>query len=728
MPRPLAHIILAVTLAFTSIIPAHARQSNDVEAVTYYVSASSGNDGNAGTSEAVSFKTLGKVNALALQPGDRVLFKCGDVWQGEALTVTRSGASGNPITFGSYPDAACADKPVISGSRPIAGWVVYAGNIYAADLNAASFPNGLNQLFKDGQRLQFGRWPNINAPDGGYARIDGQPADAQITDAQLPAKDWTGAHAHIKGMRWYIINRKVTASSGATLTLNDEADCWPQWQPRQCGADGGWGYWLDNDLDALDQDGEWYYDAAARRVYVVSAGGAPTNIEGSVVLKTDDRAWGLITLGADLGARVQHVVVDNLDVRNSWRHGIASPTNLANRENTDIVIRNNRISDAYSVGINLATWVFDAQDGGVDGWRGGDALQVLNNTIDGANEKGIYTYSRNSSFVDNTISNIALIKNLGADGMGCGFTGESCTERGQGVDVDVDKRADSGRNNTLQYNRLTDIGGVGIFVVGGENKINNNVITRACISKGDCAGIYTFGYGGSLNDTSVTNTQINGNIIVDVMGNTDGTANTYRPLFGMGITLDHFSANTQVGGNTVIRATLHGILFQDSTGVATDNTLFRNSSGTMYAQQIAIGANPAQVATLTGNIMLGASPNVGTLKTEDAARVGMSNSNRFLHTGRASHIWSQGDKTLAQWRSYSGKDAASTDMISATLALAEIVYNDTKAAKAIPLSKAYRDLDGNVVSGNLTLPPFASRILLPAELPPPRAFLPITPR
>ena len=56
----------------------------------------------------------------------------------------------------------------------------------------------------------------------------------QITDYELPAKDWTGAVAHIKGMRWYILNRHVTGSSGPTLHLGADAGCW--------GGCGGW--WL----------------------------------------------------------------------------------------------------------------------------------------------------------------------------------------------------------------------------------------------------------------------------------------------------------------------------------------------------------------------------------------------------------------------------------------------------------------------------------------------------
>ena len=109
-----------------------------------------------GLTPGAPFKTIAKVNALNLQPGDKVLFKCGDIWRGEMLMVTKSGASGSPIVYGSYPTSDCANKPILSGTQPIAGWSVYSGNIYVATLSAATFPNGINQLFRNGVTLDDG--------------------------------------------------------------------------------------------------------------------------------------------------------------------------------------------------------------------------------------------------------------------------------------------------------------------------------------------------------------------------------------------------------------------------------------------------------------------------------------------------------------------------------------------------------------------------------------------
>jgi hypothetical protein len=85
-----------------------------------YISSSSGSDTYDGLSTGTPFATVSKVNTLNLQPGDRVLFKCGDTWRADPLILTRSGTQIAPIEFSSYPQG-CADKPVLSGSRPVSG-------------------------------------------------------------------------------------------------------------------------------------------------------------------------------------------------------------------------------------------------------------------------------------------------------------------------------------------------------------------------------------------------------------------------------------------------------------------------------------------------------------------------------------------------------------------------------------------------------------------------------
>ena len=101
-------------------------------ATTYYVSSSGGNDSNAGTSASAAWKTLAKVNAQALAPGDSVLLKRGDVWN-ESLVASTSGTQASPITFDAYGSGLA---PNLTGYYTVAptSWVLVTGNAWKAPL------------------------------------------------------------------------------------------------------------------------------------------------------------------------------------------------------------------------------------------------------------------------------------------------------------------------------------------------------------------------------------------------------------------------------------------------------------------------------------------------------------------------------------------------------------------------------------------------------------------
>ncbi|NNM84364.1 MAG: hypothetical protein HKL96_01200 [Phycisphaerales bacterium] len=70
-------------------------------ASTYYVNANTGQDANAGTSRKAPWRTLARVNRQIFKPGDRVLFRAGDIWHGQ-LNFRGQGATGMPIRVDSY--------------------------------------------------------------------------------------------------------------------------------------------------------------------------------------------------------------------------------------------------------------------------------------------------------------------------------------------------------------------------------------------------------------------------------------------------------------------------------------------------------------------------------------------------------------------------------------------------------------------------------------------------
>ena len=90
MSGALALLLAGTTVA--SMVPAftvNAEGQDTATGTTYYVDSKSGSDSNDGTSESKAFKTLDKVNALNLEPGDTVLLKKGSVFEDQALQFTK---------------------------------------------------------------------------------------------------------------------------------------------------------------------------------------------------------------------------------------------------------------------------------------------------------------------------------------------------------------------------------------------------------------------------------------------------------------------------------------------------------------------------------------------------------------------------------------------------------------------------------------------------------------
>ena len=102
------HQLLALSLL--AILPVSAALAG-LTNTTYYISSSGGNDQADGRSPQTAWRTLARVNAAALQPGDTVLFQRDNLWRGRLYA--KSGAAGRPVTYGAYGNGA---KPILQGS------------------------------------------------------------------------------------------------------------------------------------------------------------------------------------------------------------------------------------------------------------------------------------------------------------------------------------------------------------------------------------------------------------------------------------------------------------------------------------------------------------------------------------------------------------------------------------------------------------------------------------
>ena len=120
-----SYLVLFVTIVLASVLPLSAQTA-------YYVSSSQGNDSNNGTSSSSPWKSFSKVNSANFNPGDRVFFKCNDVWSEEQLKINNSGNQNNLILFSSY---GTGEKPIIDGNGTLANVVIFGENVHHCEIS-----------------------------------------------------------------------------------------------------------------------------------------------------------------------------------------------------------------------------------------------------------------------------------------------------------------------------------------------------------------------------------------------------------------------------------------------------------------------------------------------------------------------------------------------------------------------------------------------------------------
>jgi parallel beta-helix repeat protein len=121
---------------------------------TYYISSTSGNDNNDGQSPEKAWKNLSKVFLKStskdpFQPGDSVLLKRGDQWDGQ-VRLQANGTAEKPITLGAYGQG---PKPLLYGDDQQARWESVVGheNTYTTDMGEGSI---LGTIFLQGKAIR----------------------------------------------------------------------------------------------------------------------------------------------------------------------------------------------------------------------------------------------------------------------------------------------------------------------------------------------------------------------------------------------------------------------------------------------------------------------------------------------------------------------------------------------------------------------------------------------
>jgi hypothetical protein len=208
----LRKLILAACLY---LLGAHTLLCHPLFAADYHVSAS-GDDGQAGTTPDRAWRSIARANQQVLRPGDRLLLRGGDVFEGN-LVVKAIGApsAGSTIVIGSYGKG----KATIRAGNATGIVSENTGGLVVRDLvvegkdrrsNRGSGVSILNTL-PNGKRLDFVRIENVEARGfGKYGiAVGGWPADKSqsgFRDVRLSgcrASDNAYGGIHIYGFHDY---------------------------------------------------------------------------------------------------------------------------------------------------------------------------------------------------------------------------------------------------------------------------------------------------------------------------------------------------------------------------------------------------------------------------------------------------------------------------------------------------------------------------------------------
>ena len=640
---------------------------NNVHATSYFFSSSSGDDSRTSTqaqSSSTPWRSLSKLNSIfsSLKPGDYVYFNRGDIFYG-SIAVNQSGYSSAPITFLAY---GTGNRPIIAGLSDVSGWTSVGTNLWTSAAISAGQSTAMIVLI-NGSYYPMGRYPNANTTNGGYLTYESSGTN-YITDNQLTTStNWTGAQVVVRKSTWIIDKGTITSHSGGTLTYTPTAS------GTNYGVNGA-GYFIQNDIRTLDQQGEWYYNPSTKKLTVYWPSTPPaTQISTSTTV-------------LDGGSR-SYIKFDNITFKGSIGRMINIPGT------TGFTFTSCDFLDAGED----AMWCCTATN-----------LDIENCTFTNTNNNGIIGTGLSGFTLKNT-----SINNTGIyPGMSNQRSYYSC----EGIHV-------SGNNITIQNNSITNTGFTVINFQGNNVTLRNNYIDSYCSVKGDGAAIYTWiGSSGIV----YTNRVIDGNICVNAIEAVNGSANPSNDvLLDAGIYIDDYSQYVTVTNNSIANCPKGIYLHNVSNITVRGNTVYNNTYGGIIPRYT--GGNLLRNITCIGNKVVEKSSTVACYRykstTLDITSIGTSDSNYYArpmadNTTMLTEVPGSTWYTLSTFqtafipREKNSKKSPKSITSSSSLIFE---YNNTTSSKTISLGSNYIDVKGVTYAGSITLAPYTSAVLILAS-------------
>lgn len=498
---------------------------HSTNAADYYVAWDTGSDLNNGTGMATAWRSLEKVGIEIgnIPDGSTIHFKRGGTYRGNV------GFSGrNDLTF--IGDWGTGNVPVLSG-----GVLIPNGNwqpsLACTGCYEATFTGTVKNLYVlmggTSQLQTLARFPNADAIDNGLMRTDAY-STYLIDDNDLPARPngyWNGAGVVLRVANWA---HEVASINGYDDGLKELYLGSPVSMPINSPTDG-WGYFLVNKLEELDQEGEWFHDGSTL-FFRAPGSGAPQDVEASV---------------HEDGFLVQNsvnITFQDLAFEKNWRAAI---------------------KPYLTSGVKVLNCIFQHSMHGINDESNGDPLnnghQYNYNEFTTIYGTAVRSDAYDSEFIGNTLLDIGLWPGLAEPGYN--------TLGAMGIST--------GSGAIVEENHLENIGYMGITTGGTNGRIKQNMVLNALRTLNDGGGI-------SFDDCDGLEVSYN---IIDGLGHPDNLISTSANSgvhfqIGPGIYFgDNAITNTVVQWNTVTRCE-RGIMvdhtFDSQNNVIQNNTLFDN--------------------------------------------------------------------------------------------------------------------------------------------------------
>ncbi|MFI5185216.1 MAG: right-handed parallel beta-helix repeat-containing protein [Chitinophagales bacterium] len=636
-----------------------------VHATNYYFSSSSGDDSRTSTqaqNSATPWKTLTKLNSIMST------LKAGDFVyfkRGDSFygNITIT-KSGSAGSPVTFSAYGTGAKPIITGFTTITSWTNLGSNIWEST-SAISSLISCNMVVVNNIFAPIGRWPNT-----GYRTISSHVTNTSITDKSLTSSpNWTGGEVVIRKEHWIIDRNLITNHTGSTITYTSGSTY---------SARDGFGYFIQNHKSTLDLPNEWYYNSSTKKLGIYSTT-APSKVQATT-------ADVLVSIG-NTTTGYAYVTLDNLSLQGANSNAVQI------QRSNHVTIQNCDIAFAGMDGINGTIY------------SGNSSYCIIQNcTVNYSNSSGIHLFEdfSNAAITNNIIQNSGTIPGMGVNG----------DNTYQGVQVKA-------ASCTFSYNQVINAGYCGFSFIGNSSKATNNLINGFCMVKDDGAGIYT-------NNSNYTGRQVLNNIVINGIGNTDGTG-TNISVQTEGIYIDDGTTGVTISGNTVANIPNRGIYIHNAHEITIqNNTVFNCNLGELGFLHDNISPNdPIRNVSMTGNKFVSKTSSqntfVFTTSSNDMKSFGTADNNYYARpVSDNSTILTQPTGTsvtyisLAQWQSTTSQDIHSKKSPKAitTATAIRFEYNATTTSKIVSLGASYMDMAGTVYNGSITLAPYTSAVLV----------------